>query len=263
MNDGPAPKAPRQLSGHQALPKQVYYVLAEAPCPYLPGRRERKLITEIPGTPQGTPQGTPLDEATARYSLLSRAGFRRSHQYAYRPACIGCSACVPVRVRAADFAAGASLKRVARSNRDLGASERPAESTEEQYALFRRYIEARHGDGEMAEMTALDYHGMVRHSRIETRMAEYRDAGGRLVAACLFDRLEGGLSAVYSFFDPELDGRSLGIYMVLRLIETARAEALAHVYLGYWIAEAPKMSYKARFRPLEALGETGWKTIEA
>lgn len=263
MNDGPAPKAPRQLSGHQALPKQVYYVLAEAPCPYLPGRRERKLITEIPGTPPGTPPGALIDEATARYSLLSRAGFRRSHQYAYRPACIGCSACVPVRVRAADFEAGASLKRVARSNRDLGASERPAESTEEQYALFRRYIEARHGDGEMAEMTALDYHGMVRHSRIETRMAEYRDAGGRLVAACLFDRLEGGLSAVYSFFDPELDGRSLGIYMVLRLIETARAEALAHVYLGYWIAEAPKMSYKARFRPLEALGETGWKTIEA
>jgi arginine-tRNA-protein transferase len=93
-------------------------------------------------------------------------------------------------------------------------------------------------------------------------MAEYRDAAGKLVAACLFDRLDDGLSAVYSFFDPKLDGRSLGSYMVLWLIETARAEALPFVYLGYWIAGAPKMSYKARFRPLEALGETGWETIE-
>jgi arginyl-tRNA--protein-N-Asp/Glu arginylyltransferase len=254
MNDGPAPEAPRQWGGAQAPPKQVYYVLAEGPCPYLPGRRERKLITEMPASTAG--------EATARYTLLSRAGFRRSHQYAYRPACSGCAACVPVRVRAADFEASASLKRIARANRNLVAAERPAEPTDEQYDLFRRYIQARHGDGEMADMTALDYHGMVRHTRVATRIAEYRDAGGKLVAACLFDRLEDGLSAVYSFFEPELDGRSLGNHMVLWLIETARAEALAYVYLGYWIAQAPKMSYKARFRPLEALGESGWKTIE-
>ncbi len=255
MKDGPAPKPPRERSDAQAPPKQVYYVLAEGPCPYLPGRRERKLITEMPGMS--------VDEATARYSLLSRAGFRRSHQYAYRPACTGCSACVPVRVRAADFEAGASLKRVARANRDLDAIERPAEPTEEQYGLFGRYIRARHGDGEMADMTALDYHGMVRHSRVETRMAEYRDAGGKLVAACLFDRLDRGLSAVYSFFDPELDGRSLGNYMVLWLIETARAEALPYVYLGYWIADAPTLSYMARFRPLDALGETVWTSVDA
>ena len=255
MNDGPAPKAPRQWGGAQALPKQVYYVLAEGPCPYLPGRRERKLITEMPASTDG--------EATARYTLLSRAGFRRSHQYAYRPACPGCAACVPVRVRAADFEASASLKRVARANRNLVAAERPAEPTDEQYDLFSRYIQARHGDGEMADMTALDYHGMVRHTRVETRITEYRDAGGKLVAACLFDRLEDGLSAVYSFFEPELEGRSLGNHMVLWLIETARAEALPYVYLGYWIAQAPKMSYKARFRPLEALGKNGWQTVES
>ncbi len=254
MNDGPVLKAPREGGGAPDLPKQVYYVMAEGPCPYLPGRRERKLITEIPGSTAG--------EATAFYSLLSRAGFRRSHQFAYRPACTGCAACVPVRVRAAEFEASASLKRVARTNRNLAATERLAEPTDEQYALFNRYIQARHGDGEMADMTELDYGGMVRHSRVETRMAEYRDAGGKLVAACLFDRLEDGLSAVYSFFEPELDGRSLGNHMVLWLIETARAEALPYVYLGYWIAQAPKMSYKARFRPLEALGDTGWKTVE-
>jgi len=255
MNDGPAPKAPRQWGGAPALPKQVYYVLPEGPCPYLPGRRERKLITEIQASTDG--------EATARYTLLSRAGFRRSHQYAYRPACTGCAACVPVRVRAADFEASASLKRVARTNRNLVAAERPAEPTDEQYDLFSRYIQARHGDGEMADMTALDYHGMVRHTRVETRIAEYRDAGGKLVAACLFDRLDDGLSAVYSFFEPELEGRSLGNHMVLQLIETARTEALPYVYLGYWIAQAPKMSYKARFRPLEALGMNGWKIIES
>ncbi len=259
MKDGPAPQAPREMGGAQALSKQVYYVLPEGPCPYLPDRRERKLITEIPGTPPGMP----ADEATRRYSLLSRAGFRRSHQYAYRPACSGCSACVPVRVRAADFKAGASLKRVARSNRDLDAIVRPAEPTEEQYRLFGRYIQTRHGDGEMADMTALDYHGMVQHSRVETRIAEYRDATGTLVAACLFDRLDDGFSAVYSFFEPELDGRSLGSHMVMWLIETARAQGLPYVYLGYWIAAVPKMSYKARFRPLEALGETGWKTVDA
>ena len=255
------------MGAAQTLPNQVYYVLAEGPCPYLPGRRERKLITEMPGRRErkliSEISETTVDEATARYSLLSRAGFRRSHQYAYRPACSGCSACVPVRVRATDFEAGASLKRVARINRDLTAIECPAEPTDEQFELFGRYIQVRHGDGEMAGMTALDYHGMVRHSRVETRMAEYRDADGKLVAACLFDRLDDGFSAVYSFFEPELDGRSLGSHMVMWLIETARAEALPYVYLGYWIAAVPKMSYKARFRPLEALGETGWETVDA
>ena len=255
MNNGPAPSELRDWGDARALPKQVYHVLAEGPCPYLPGRRERKLITELPGQP--------VAKATTRYTLLSRAGFRRSHQYAYRPACTDCAACVPVRVRAADFEAAGSLKRVARANRNLRAIERPAEPTEEQYGLFNRYIQARHGDGEMADMTALDYHGMVRHSRVETRMVEFRDAAGKLVAACLFDRLDDGLSAVYSFFDPELDRRSLGSYMVLWLIDTAHAQALSYVYLGYWIAGAPKMSYKARFRPLEALTKSGWEIIDS
>ena len=243
------------MGASPALSKQVYYVLAEGPCPYLPGRRERKLITELPRAP--------VDAATARYSLLSRAGFRRSHQYAYRPACTGCSDCVPVRVRAADFEASASLKRIARTNRDLSAIERPADPTDEQFELFGRYIQARHGGGEMADMTADDYRGMVQHSRVETRIAEYRDPGGALVAACLFDRLTDGLSAVYSFFDPELVERGLGHYMVLWLIEAAQNEARPYVYLGYWIAASPKMSYKRRFRPIEALRANGWKIIEA
>ena len=110
-------------------------------------------------------------------------------------------------------------------------------------------------------MTVLDYQGMVRQSRVDTRMVEFRGDGGRLVAACLFDRLENGLSAVYSFFDPDLGRRSLGTYMVLWLIETARAAGLPYVYLGYWIRDAPKMAYKSRFRPLEALGPDGWRIV--
>lgn len=249
MNDGPTPKAPRELGVPLALLKQVYHVLAESPCPYLPGRRERKVITELAGT-----------EATTHYTTLSRAGFRRSHEYAYRPACSGCSACVPVRVKATDFMASASLRRVARRNLDLKATDRAADATREQFALFSRYVRGRHGDGEMADMNLRDYYGMVQHSRIETRMVEFRDVGGNLVAACLFDRLDDGLSAVYSFFDPDIEGRSLGNYMVLWLIEAASDRGLPYVYLGYWIADSPKMAYKRRFRPFEALGETGWET---
>jgi len=250
MKDGPAPRAIHDRLGESGPPRQVYYVMAESPCPYLAGRRERKLITELAGP-----------DATARYTLLSSAGFRRSHQFAYRPACSGCSACIPVRVDAAGFVASPSLRRVARANRDLGAAQLPAKATDEQYALFGRYIGSRHGDGEMADMTVLDYQGMVRQSRVDTRMVELREDGGRLVAACLFDRLDNGLSAVYSFFDPDLGRRSLGTYMVLWLIETARAAGLPYVYLGYWIRDAPKMTYKSRFRPLEAFGPDGWRVV--
>ncbi len=252
MKDGPAPNTMRSRPGQHGLPKQVYYVLCESPCPYLAGRRERKLITEVTGP-----------EATARYTLLSRAGFRRSHQFAYRPACSDCAACVPVRIDAAGFAPGPSLRRVARANAGLSAEQRPAKATREQYELFARYIDSRHGDGEMADMTMLDYQAMVEQSRIETRMAEFRDPDGRLVAACLFDALGDGLSGVYSFFEPALSRRSLGTYTVLWLVEAARAARLPYVYLGYWIRGAPKMAYKQRFRPLEALGPAGWRRLGA
>ncbi len=251
MEDGPAPSAIHERPHKQGLPRQVYYVLGESPCPYLAGRRERKLITEMAG-----------DDATARYTLLSRAGFRRSHQFAYRPACSGCAACIPVRVDAAGFMTSRSLKRVAHANEGLSATQKPAQATREQFELFSRYIGSRHGGGEMADMTTLDYQGMVEQTRVDTRMVEFREADGRLVAACLFDRLEDGLSAVYSFFDPDLGRRSPGTYMVLWLIETARASGLAYVYLGYWIKDAPKMAYKSRFRPLEAFGPSGWRSLQ-
>ena len=239
---------PRQGLAGLGLPQQMFFVLSDSPCPYIPGRREKKLITEIDST-----------DPTGTYSALSRAGFRRSHHFAYRPACIGCRACVPVRIPVRGFAPSRSQRRVLRANARLVASESQHRATAEQYDLFARYIAARHGDGEMASMSLADYRSMVHHSRIDTRLSEFRDPDGSLAAVCIIDWLDDGPSAVYSFFDPALGGRRLGTYMILWLIEEAQRRDLSHVYLGYWIAESPKMSYKLRFRTLEALGPDGWE----
>jgi len=230
---------------------QAFHVLPETPCPYLPGRRERKLFTDLTG-----PRGRRL------YDLLSQAGFRRSHRFAYRPACTGCQACQPVRVRVRDFALGASMKRIWQRNADLLVEERPARATLEQFRLFDRYIAARHGDGEMAAMTLADYQAMVEETVLDTRLIEFRLPQGRLIAAALVDWLEDGPSAVYSFFAPEEQARSLGTQAILWLIAESWRRGLPHVYLGYYIAATRKMAYKARFRPLEALGAAGWREIE-
>ena len=231
-------------------PLQNYYVLEPNLCPYLPDRLERKLLTEISG---------PAAQQT--YDALTLAGFRRSHRFAYRPACGQCNACTPVRVVVAGFVAGRSLRRILRNNGDLAVRFVAARATEEQYALFRRYIASRHGDGEMAGMTEQEYRDMVESSDIDTRLAEFRHPDGRLAAVCLLDWLRDGPSAVYSFFDPDEESRSLGTYIILSLIESARQAGAAHVYLGYWIERSRKMAYKARFRPLEGLGPNGWKLL--
>jgi arginine-tRNA-protein transferase len=250
MRQGPAFTVCSQTPREPSQPARQFYVLAETNCPYLPGRRERKLITELGD-----------GESTEFYGQLSRAGFRRSHCFAYRPACANCSACVPVRVAAAAFAPSSSLRRVERMNADVRAEQRPARATIEQHRLFSRYVAARHDDGEMDGMTFADYRGMVEHTRVDTRIVEFRDGNGNLLAACLADWLPDGPSAVYSFFDPAADRRGLGTYMVIWLIQAAQAAGLAYVYLGYWIAESPKMSYKIRFQPLEAFGPDGWRVL--
>jgi len=230
------------------MPLQHFYRTSALPCPYLPTRLERKLITELAGR-----------DAKPLYDDLCRAGFRRSHHLAYRPACAGCSGCVPVRVAALAFRATRSSRRIARINADLAGREVERRATAEQYRLFLRYERARHAGSEMAAMTYGDYRAMIEDSPIDTRILEFRDAAGRLLGGCIVDALDDGYSAVYSFFEPGLGRRSLGTGMVLWLIELARAEGLPYVYLGYWIADSDKMSYKTRFRPLEALGERGWQ----
>ena len=228
----------------------VFLLTREASCPYLPGRRERKLVTELAGP-----------DASENYDLLSRAGFRRSHAVAYRPACQGCQECVPVRVLVDEFQSGRSLRRVARRNAVLKSTVRPAQATSEQFALFTRYLGWRHGDGEMAGMGFADYRSMIDDTPIDSGLLEFRDDADALVACCLVDRSSDGLSAVYSFFDPDRAADSLGSFIVLRLIEEARRRGLPYVYLGYWIAASRKMAYKTRFRPLEALGPEGWSCV--
>ncbi|HLN25029.1 MAG TPA: arginyltransferase [Patescibacteria group bacterium] len=228
-----------------------FFTTAPLPCPYIAGRLERKIVTELSG-----PDAEMLHEA------LSRAGFRRSHSIAYTPACPGCNACVPVRIVVDDFHPKRTLRRVMKHNAGLLAREVNARATAEQYRLFARYQESRHSGGDMALMGFYDYRSMIEDSPIETFLVEYRTPDNTLRAVVLTDRMSDGLSAVYSFYDPEMTEASLGSYMILWLVAEARRLGLPYVYLGYWIAESNKMSYKARFAPLEAFGPGGWRPLE-
>ena len=235
-----------------------FYLTAPSPCPYLPRREERKVFTHLIGR-----------RAAALNDTLTQSGFRRSQTIAYRPACESCRACVSVRVKTHELQVTRSLRRVLERNADLRGSVVRSDPTSEQYALFRTYLDARHADGGMADMTVLDYSMMVEDSHVETRLVEYRvgavssQSAGRLAAVCLTDVLADGLSMVYSFFDPELQSRSLGSYMILDHIERAKKLGLPHLYLGYWVEGSRKMAYKARYLPQERLGMNGWERIEA
>jgi arginine-tRNA-protein transferase len=227
-----------------------FYQTAEQLCPYLPGRLERRIVTFL---------SSPDDEAIQ--DELALAGFRRSQNMLYRPQCHGCAACVPVRIVVRGFRPGRTLRRVIRRNAGLRATERPARATDEQFALFRRYLLARHAGGGMAEMTRQDYADMVAGWSARTRIVEFREPDGRLVAVSLTDLLRSGLSGVYKFFEPEPARRSLGSYVVAWHVQRAAELGLPYVYLGYWIAGSAKMAYKARFAPLERLGPEGWEPM--
>jgi leucyl-tRNA---protein transferase len=229
---------------------QFFFTTAPLPCPYLPDRLERKLVTELSG-----PGAETLHEA------LARSGFRRSHSIAYAPACPGCKACVPVRVVAKEFKRRRTLARLWRENADLVATRVPARATTEQYELFARYQQSRHAGSDMALMGFYEYSAMIEDSPIDTFMREFRDRAGVLAAVCLTDRTSDGLSAVYSFFEANGSREGLGNYVVLWLIEQARKLGLPYAYLGYWIGNSAKMAYKARFQPLECLGPNGWQRL--
>tara|TARA_R110000868_G_scaffold29889_6_gene111026 strand:- start:42175 stop:42897 length:723 start_codon:yes stop_codon:yes gene_type:complete len=228
-------------------PDRFFFGTRSLPCPYIPGETERKVVTDLTGA-----------NAEELYERLSRAGFRRSHNLAYRPACPSCNACIPVRIAAADFQMTKSFRRVMSVNTDLTATDTDAVATTEQYRLFSAYQRARHEGGDMSGMAFNDYRAMVEDTPVTSRTVEFRDPEGSLVAVMLMDRMEDSLSAVYSFFDGQLARRSLGTFMILWMVEHARALGLPYVYLGYWIDGSDKMAYKARFHPLEALGENGW-----
>jgi arginine-tRNA-protein transferase len=169
---------------------------------------------------------------------------------------------VSVRVPVRGFTPGRTQRRIWSKNDDLAVDERAPIATREQYALFKAYIDTRHGDGDMALMGESDYRALVEETPVRSSLVEFRDPGQRLVAGCLVDRLSDGLSAVYSFFAPDLQARSLGTYVVLWLAERARLQGLDYVYLGYWVQGSPKMDYKRNFRPLEGYTPGGWKRLD-
>jgi arginine-tRNA-protein transferase len=226
-----------------------FYLSGPLPCPYLPDRVERKLFTRLSG-----------DAATDAEvnATLTRAGFRRSHDIVYRPACQDCNACVPVRIPVHAFEPSRSLRRIASHNQDLTLEVTGTDVTDEQYQLFMAYQTARHPDSEMARMSWLDFVHMLREGEADTHIYQLRAPTGALVGGIITDHVSDGASAVYSFFTPDAPRRSLGAQLILTLIEEMRKKNLPYVYLGYWIAASRKMAYKARFQPLQALGPQGW-----
>ncbi|MBH68639.1 MAG: arginyltransferase [Rhodospirillaceae bacterium] len=218
------------------------------PCPYLTGKTERRLATDISSL-----------RGQNSHDILAEGGFRRSQHISYRPACPGCDACKAIRIRVEDFQWTKRFRRIRNRNRDLTKSWAKARVTEEQFRLFKYYQLSRHSGGEMALMDYVDFRGMIENSPIETHLIEYRNpVSESLIGAILVDRQRDGYSAVYSFFDPRFPKRSMGNYMVLDLIQSAKTSGINYVYLGYWIEESSKMSYKTNFQPAELLQSIGW-----
>lgn len=232
-----------------------FYMTAPTPCPYLPGKRERKAFTSLA-----------IDDADAVHNALSQSGFRRSQSIAYRPACANCNACRSVRVPVRDFEITKNKQRVINKNADLFSQPTQASASREQYRLLKQYLATRHPGGGMSDMSSRDYFSMVNDSPVQSMVIEYRtgpDPESPLIAAAITDIMRDGLSMVYSFFDPSAANRSLGTYMILDHIIRTADLGLPHVYLGYWVEDSPKMAYKRDFSPLEVLNGDQWELLES
>jgi leucyl-tRNA---protein transferase len=227
-----------------------FFITAPAPCPYLEGKTERKVFTHVIG-----PGARQLND------MLSQGGFRRSQNIAYRPSCEDCTACVSVRVPVARFKPNRSMRKTFKRNQDISCRLAEGQATSEHYSLFRHYIDSRHWDGGMSDMSVLDFQAMVDESHVETRLAEFR-IQDELIGAALVDMLDDGISMIYSFYDTHLADRSLGTYMILAMIDMAQVMHLPYVYLGYWVDGSEKMDYKSKFLPQERLSKDGWQLFE-
>lgn len=227
-----------------------FYSTDLGPCPYLPGKVERRLVALIESGGQDD-----------QFGLLTETGFRRSQGFLYKPICPDCAACVPIRMVVADFRPSRAFRKVLARNADVVVTERPAVATAEQFDLFHRYQLGRHGEGGMARMGFDAYREMVEVSPGATRLVEFRADHGRLIGASLTDYIPSGLSGVYKFFDPAEERRSLGTLAILWHVRRATELGLPYVYLGYWIRDCRKMAYKARFEPLERLQGAAWAPL--
>ncbi len=234
-----------------------FFVTAPTDCPYLPGQRERKIFTTL---------SSPMNETI--HNELVRDGFRRSQNILYKPACEECHRCISARVVVDGFHERRSFKRILKANPDVVSQVLPPVGTNEQYGILRGYLDDRHFDGGMTDMSVYDYRSMVEDTAVATQVIEYRltngidEPPGQLIATALTDVLDDGLSMVYSFFDPDFRSRSLGTYMILDHIRLTQKLGRPYLYLGYWIDECQKMSYKANFQPLEILQSSRWRRWE-
>ncbi|MGI3167809.1 arginyltransferase [Pseudooceanicola sp. C21-150M6] len=227
-----------------------FYVTAPQPCPYLEGRMERKLFTSLSGA-----------GSEALNDTLSKQGFRRSQNVLYRPSCADCAACLSARIDVSRFKPTKSQQKTLRRNRGLGRKATSPWATEEQYELFRTYLDARHADGGMADMDVFEFAAMIEETPIRSRVIEYADDVAGLRAVALTDVLDDGLSMVYSFYDPTRPADSLGTYMILDHVAIAREAGLPYVYLGYWVPGSPKMGYKAKFSGVELYVGGAWQPM--
>ena len=214
---------------------------------------ERKLFTALQG-----------ENATELNDSLSAQGFRRSQNVLYRPSCADCASCLSARIDVAAFKPSKSQKRTSRRNQTLDRRATSPWATEDQYALFRRYLDSRHADGGMADMDVFEFAAMVEETPIRSRVIEYVDQDNDdLIGVCLTDVLRDGVSMVYSFYTPDRPKDGLGNYIILDHIEIARAAGLPYVYLGYWVPGSQKMGYKARFSGLEIYLGGEWQKLKS
>ena len=233
-----------------------FYVTAPQPCPYLDGRMERKLFTALQG-----------EHAQKLNDALSKQGFRRSQNVLYRPSCAECSACLSARIRVADFKPSRTQRRILKNAAGLRRNATSPWATEDQFQLFRRYLDARHADGGMADMDVFEFAAMIEETPVRSRVVEYSRAprsgerGRPLAAVSLTDVFDDGLSMVYSFYDPDMTDLSLGTFAILDHIDIAREAGLPFVYLGYWVPGSRKMGYKAGFSALEIYKGGEWVPI--
>lgn len=222
------------------------FATAPHPCSYLEGEEATTVFID----PKAAID-TPL------YTELSQMGFRRSGEHLYRPHCANCQACVSCRIPVALFRPTRSQRRCLSRNQDLDISLVDSIATDEHYQLYEDYIQRRHRDGDMYPPSRAQYESFLSRAWGLTRYLEYRHQD-RLVGLAVCDLLEDGLSAIYTFFDPSEHSRSLGVFAILSQIEKARQLNLPYVYMGYWIRQCQKMSYKTHYRPLELLVNKRW-----